>query len=98
MQALGGWNGALPRPRDGPRHRTDGARAHRADGTRGLSFRKRVIEDDLGVRGLQKLGEKKWRKAVAFWVKRLTSPLLLDDVVFGGGNARELEHRPPASG
>ena len=64
----------------------------------GLSFRKRVIEDDLGVRGLQKLGEKKWRKAVAFWVKRLTSPLLLDDVVIGGGNARELEHRPPASG
>jgi len=44
------------------------------------------------------VGEKKWREAVAFWVKRLTSALLLDDVVIGGGNARELEHRPPASG
>ena len=56
-----------------------------------LSYRKRTIEDYVGARGLQKLGKKKWRKAVAFWVKRLTSALLLDDVVIGGGNAKELK-------
>jgi polyphosphate glucokinase len=56
-----------------------------------LSYRKRTIEDYLGARGLQKLGKKKWRKAVAFWVKRLTSALLLDDVVIGGGNAKKVK-------
>ena len=59
-----------------------------------LSYRKRAIEDYLGTRGLQKLGKKKWRKAVAFWVKRLTSALLLDDVVIGGGNAKKLKMMP----
>jgi len=33
-----------------------------------LSFKNKAIEDYLGARGLQKLGKKKWRKAVAFWV------------------------------
>ena len=56
--------------------------------------RKRTIEDYLGARGLEKLGKKKWRKAVAFWVKRLTSALLLDDVVIGGGNANKLKQTP----
>jgi polyphosphate glucokinase len=59
-----------------------------------LSYRKRTIEDYLGTRGLQKLGKKKWRKAVAFWVKRLTSALLLDDFVIGGGNAKKLKLTP----
>jgi polyphosphate glucokinase len=59
-----------------------------------LSYRKRTIEDYLGTRGLQKLGKKKWRKAVAFWVKRLRSALLLDEVVIGGGNVSKLKHTP----
>ena len=59
-----------------------------------LSYRKRTIEDYLGTRGLQRLGKKKWRKAVAYWVKRLTSALLLDDVVIGGGNAKRLKQMP----
>jgi polyphosphate glucokinase len=59
-----------------------------------LSYRKATIEDYLGARGLQKLGKKKWRKAVAFWVKRLTSALLLDDFVIGGGNAKKLKQTP----
>ena len=59
-----------------------------------LSYRKRTIEDYLGTRGLQNLGKKKWRKAVAFWVKRLRSALLLDEVVIGGGNASKLKHTP----
>ena len=59
-----------------------------------LSYRDGAIEDYLGSRGLQKLGKKKWRDAVAFWVKRLTSALLLDDVVIGGGNAKKLKLVP----
>jgi len=60
-----------------------------------LSYKNRAIEDYLGVRGLQKVGRKKWRKSVAFWVKRFTSALLLDDVVIGGGNAKNLKQTPP---
>jgi polyphosphate glucokinase len=60
-----------------------------------LSYRKRAIEDYLGADGRQKLGKKKWRKSVAFWVKRFTSALLLDDVVIGGGNAKKLKQTPP---
>ena len=60
-----------------------------------LSYRERAIEDYLGARGLQKLGKKKWRKTVEFWVKRFTSALLLDDVVIGGGNAMKLKQAPP---
>ena len=54
-----------------------------------------AIEDYLGARRLQKLGKKKWRKTVEFAVKRLTSALLLDDVVIGGGNAKKLKQVPP---
>src|SRR5512136_442884 len=32
-----------------------------------LSYKNRAIEDYLGARGFQKLGKKKWRKAVEFW-------------------------------
>ena len=60
-----------------------------------LSAGKGAIEDYLGARGLQKLGKKKWRKTVKFWVKRFTSALLLDDVVIGGGNAKKLKRTPP---
>jgi polyphosphate glucokinase len=60
-----------------------------------LSYKNRAIEDYLGARGFRKLGKKKWRKAVEFWVKRFTSALLLDDVVIGGGNAKKLKKAPP---
>jgi hypothetical protein len=60
-----------------------------------LSYKKRAIEHYLGARGLRKLGKKKWRKSVEFWVERLTSALLLDDVVIGGGNAKKLKQMPP---
>jgi len=60
-----------------------------------LSYRKEAIEDYLGAPGLKKLGKKKWRKTVEFWVERFTSTLLLDDVVIGGGNASKLKQAPP---
>ena len=60
-----------------------------------LSYGKGTIEDSLGVRGLRKLGKKKWRKNFELLVARFTSALLLDDVVIGGGNARKLKELPP---
>ena len=60
-----------------------------------LSYGKGTIEDYLGVRGLRKLGKKKWRKSLELLVARFTSALLLDDVVIGGGNAKKLKELPP---
>ncbi len=60
-----------------------------------LSWGKGTIEDNLGVRGLRKLGKKKWRKTVEFVLARFTSALLLDDCVIGGGNAKKLKKVPP---
>jgi polyphosphate glucokinase len=60
-----------------------------------LSYGKGTIEDYLGVRGLRKLGKKKWRKTVDRLVTRFVSALLLDDFVIGGGNAKKLKKVPP---
>ncbi len=60
-----------------------------------LSYRTGTIEDYLGLRGLQRLGRKKWRKHVAFIVERFTAALHPDDIVIGGGNAKELKKLPP---
>ncbi len=61
-----------------------------------LSYGKGTVEDHLGVRGLQKLGKKKWRKTLERLVARLVSALLVDDVVIGGGNAKKLKEAPPS--
>jgi polyphosphate glucokinase len=60
-----------------------------------LTYRKGTYEDYVGLRGLKLLGKKKWRKHVAFGVNRLISALHVDDVVLGGGNARNLKDLPP---
>jgi predicted NBD/HSP70 family sugar kinase len=59
-----------------------------------LSYRKGTYEDYLGLRGLERLGEKKWRKHVGYCVARLISAFQLDDVVLGGGNAKKLSELP----
>jgi polyphosphate glucokinase len=59
-----------------------------------LSIKKRTFEDDLGKRGLERLGRKKWEKRVHAVVKRFVSALLLDEVVLGGGNAKKLRSLP----
>ncbi|MGI9042091.1 MAG: hypothetical protein ACR2HK_13515, partial [Gemmatimonadales bacterium] len=48
----------------------------------------------VGLRGLKRLGAKKWRRHVAAVVRRLTAALEADDVVIGGGNAKRLERLP----
>lgn len=61
-----------------------------------LPYRKgKTYEDFLGVRGLERLGKKKWREAVADVVENLKTALEADYVVLGGGNVRKLKDPPP---
>jgi len=55
----------------------------------------KTYEDYLGLRGLEKLGKKKWRRHVAKITEKLKAALEADDVVLGGGNAKKLK-KPPA--
>src|SRR5690242_3887493 len=56
--------------------------------------RGRTFEDYAGERGRERLGNKKWRKAVAEVVTRLKEVLEVDYVVLGGGNALRLKELP----
>jgi predicted NBD/HSP70 family sugar kinase len=60
-----------------------------------LSYKKGTIEDYVGLRGLKRLGKKKWRRHVAFIVSRFIAALHPDDVVIGGGNEKKLKTLPP---
>jgi predicted NBD/HSP70 family sugar kinase len=59
-----------------------------------LAIGGRTFEEDLGIRGLKKLGRKKWQKRVEVVTQRFVSALNLDDVVLGGGNAKKLTRLP----
>ena len=54
----------------------------------------RTFEDYVGERGRERLGNKKWRKAVAEVVLRLKDVLEADYVVLGGGNVHRLKQLP----
>jgi predicted NBD/HSP70 family sugar kinase len=54
----------------------------------------RTYEDFVGKRGLDRLGRKKWEKAVADVVAKLKHGLQADYVVLGGGNAKKLRSAP----
>lgn len=56
--------------------------------------RGRTFEDYAGERGRERLGNRKWRKAVAEVVTRLKEVLEVDYVVLGGGNAARLKELP----
>jgi len=60
-----------------------------------LPYAKATYEDYVGLRGLKRLGKKKWRQHVAYGVARLIEALHPDDVVLGGGNAKKLKELPP---
>ena len=63
-----------------------------------LPYKKgRTYEDYVGLRGLQRLGKKKWRQHVFDVVKRLKAALEADYVVLGGGNAKVLKKLPPGA-
>lgn len=61
-----------------------------------LPYRKgRTYEDYVGLRGLKRLGKKRWRHHVSVVVEQLKAALEPDDVVIGGGNAKKLAELPP---
>jgi polyphosphate glucokinase len=61
-----------------------------------LPYRKgRTYEDYLGLRGLERMGKKKWRRYVARIVEELRAALNADYVVLGGGNAKKVKAMPP---
>lgn len=60
-----------------------------------LPYKKgRTFEDYVGLRGLERLGKTKWRRAVDDVVTRLKTALVADYVVLGGGNAMKLTQLP----
>jgi len=63
-----------------------------------LPYRKRkTYEDYVGLRGLERLGKKRWQVFVEDVVARLKAALVADSVVIGGGNAKKLRRVPPGA-
>jgi polyphosphate glucokinase len=60
-----------------------------------LPYRKgRTYEDYVGLRGLERLGKKRWRRHALEVIDLLCSALRTDSVVLGGGNAKLLKDLP----
>jgi polyphosphate glucokinase len=60
-----------------------------------LPYKKgRSYEDYLGIRGLDRIGKKKWRMAVADVVEKMLAAFNIDYVVLGGGNVKKLKTMP----
>jgi polyphosphate glucokinase len=55
----------------------------------------KTYEDYIGVRGLHRMGKKKWRSYVVRIVKELKAALNADYVVLGGGNVKKMNRLPP---
>jgi predicted NBD/HSP70 family sugar kinase len=63
-----------------------------------LTYKKgKTYEDYLGLRGLERLGKKKWRLQVAKITKKLKAALEADYVVLGGGNSKKLKKLPASA-
>ncbi len=60
-----------------------------------LPYKEGTYESYVGNAALLKQGKKKWRRHVADVVAQLIAALEPDEVVLGGGNAKELEELPP---
>jgi polyphosphate glucokinase len=54
----------------------------------------KTYEDYIGVRGLHRMGKKKWRRYVVRIVKELKAALDADYVVLGGGNVKKMKTLP----
>jgi polyphosphate glucokinase len=57
----------------------------------------KTYEDYVGIRGLERLGRKKWERHVAKIVQQLRDALQAEDVVLGGGNVKKLKQLPPGT-
>jgi polyphosphate glucokinase len=52
------------------------------------------IEDRLGKEGLEQLGRKAWQKEVSACVARFKLAFIVDYIVLGGGNAKQMDESP----
>jgi polyphosphate glucokinase len=59
--------------------------------------RGKTYEDYLGIRGLKRLGRKKWAREVAKVVSLMRAALQPEEVVLGGGNVKKLKKLPPGT-
>lgn len=57
----------------------------------------KTYEDYVGLRGLERLGRKKWQQHVCKVVRQLRDALVAEEVVLGGGNVKKLEELPPGT-
>jgi len=53
-----------------------------------------IIENYLGIPGLESLGEKKWKREVTYAVTQLKKSFIADYVVLGGGLVHRLDRLP----
>ncbi len=60
-----------------------------------LSYLDMTVEDYVGDRGLKRLGRDEWQRHLEVMAARLVEAFHPDDVVIGGGNARNLKALPP---
>jgi predicted NBD/HSP70 family sugar kinase len=59
--------------------------------------RGKTYEDYLGIRGLKRLGRKRWERQVAKVISLLREALEPGEVVLGGGNVKKLKKLPPGT-
>jgi len=59
-----------------------------------LAYGRSTYDDYLGLRGMKRLGKKKWKRHVVNIVQRFTAAVNPDDVVLGGGQVKELGRLP----
>ena len=59
-----------------------------------LPYKKATFEDYVGLRALERVGKKKWRRQVEDVVACLVAALEPEDVVLGGGNVKVLKELP----
>ncbi|MGB8771075.1 MAG: ROK family protein [Candidatus Korobacteraceae bacterium] len=60
-----------------------------------LPYKHGTYEDYVGLRGLERMGRKKWQRHVFDVVARLSAALEPTDIVLGGGNVKKLKELPP---
>lgn len=59
-----------------------------------LPYRKRTFEAYVGAKAKERIGKKEWREEVAAVIEHFRRGFVPDDIVLGGGNARELKELP----
>ncbi|MGB7555636.1 MAG: ROK family protein [Candidatus Korobacteraceae bacterium] len=60
-----------------------------------LPYKRGTYEDYVGLRGLERMGKKKWERHVFDVVSRISAALEPNDIVLGGGNVKKLKELPP---